>query len=88
MAKALFFGVVLAATLGAQTGPTLAQADASPSRTGDVAAGSAGVRSGNITATGATVPNPGASQGAGTTDLDRGVQREDSKIQNSICKGC
>lgn len=51
-------------------------------------AGSAGARSGNITPTGATVPNPGVSQGAGTTDLDKGIQREDNKITDSICKGC
>ena len=50
--------------------------------------GNAGVRSGNITSTGQTVPNPGASQGAGTTPLDKGVQSEDNKIQSSICKGC
>lgn len=50
--------------------------------------GGAGARSGNITSTGATVPNPGASQSAGTTSLDRGIQAEDNKIQGSICKGC
>ena len=50
--------------------------------------GGAGVRSGNITSTGETVPNPGASQSAGTTPLDRGIQSEDNKIQSSICKGC
>ncbi len=50
--------------------------------------GGAGIRSGNITATGATVPNPGASQGAGTTSLDRGIQAEDNRLQGSICKGC
>ena len=50
--------------------------------------GGAGIRTGNITSTGETVPNPGASQGAGTTPMDRGIEREDSKIQSSICKGC
>ncbi len=50
--------------------------------------GGAGVRTGNITSTGATVPNPGASQGAGTTPMDKGIQREDNKIESSICKGC
>lgn len=45
-------------------------------------------RSDNITSTGETVPNPGASQSAGTTSLDRGIQQEDNKIQGSICKGC
>ncbi len=50
--------------------------------------GGAGVRSGNITSTGATVPHPGESQSGGTTSLDKGVEREDNKIQGSICKGC
>jgi hypothetical protein len=50
--------------------------------------GGAGLRTGHITSTGETVPNPGASQGAGVTSLDRGIQQEDSKIQGSICKGC
>lgn len=48
----------------------------------------AGIRAGNITSTGATVPNPGASQSAGTTSLDRGIQAEDNKIDSGICKGC
>lgn len=41
-----------------------------------------------ITSTGETVPNPGQSQSGGTTKLDRGIQRQDNKIDNSICKGC
>lgn len=40
------------------------------------------------TPTGETVPNPGKSQSGGTTKLDRGIQREDNKIDSSICKGC
>lgn len=83
MMKSLFFGAALALATG---GTALAQdapsSDAAPAR------GGAGVRSGNITSTGATVPNPGASQGAGTTSLDRGIQAEDNKIQSGICKGC
>ena len=50
--------------------------------------GGAGLRSGNITSTGETVPNPGVSQSAGTTPLDRGVEQQDNKITGSICKGC
>ena len=45
-------------------------------------------RDGHITTTGETVPNPGASQSAGTTPLDRGVQNRDNQIDSSICKGC
>jgi hypothetical protein len=40
------------------------------------------------TSTGATVPNPGVPQGSGPTQLDRKIQQEDNKIDNSICKGC
>ena len=50
--------------------------------------GGVGPRSNYITSTGATVPRPGVSQSGGTTSLDRGVEREDSKIDGSICKGC
>ncbi len=48
----------------------------------------AGIRSGNITATGETVPNPGVPQSAGTTSMDRGIEEQDNKIQSGICKGC
>jgi hypothetical protein len=42
----------------------------------------------HITGTGETVPNPGASQGAGVTPLDKGVFHRDEQIENSICRGC
>ena len=41
-----------------------------------------------LTSTGATVPRPGVPQGSGPTPLDRKIQQEDNKIDNSICKGC
>ncbi len=77
--------LLLAAFLAAATGAAAQDRDL-PSR--DQPQNGAGVRSGNITSTGATVPNPGASQSAGTTALDRGIEREDNKITGSICKGC
>ncbi len=40
------------------------------------------------TSTGATVPRPGVPQGSAPTALDRKIQQEDNKIDNSICKGC
>jgi hypothetical protein len=40
------------------------------------------------TSTGETVPRPGVPQGSGPTTLDRKIQQEDNKIDNSICKGC
>lgn len=50
--------------------------------------GGAGIRTGHITATGRTVPIPGASESAGTTPMDKGIEREDTKIESGICKGC
>jgi hypothetical protein len=41
-----------------------------------------------LTSTGATVPRPGASQSAGPTPLDRAIQQQDNKVDNSICNGC
>jgi hypothetical protein len=46
------------------------------------------LRQNNITSTGATVPHPGASQGPGSTPLDRDIDRMNDHIENSICKGC
>ncbi len=81
MAKRFIVGVALVLT-GAGAGWAQSSAPASVER------GDAGLRSGNITSTGATVPNPGASQSAGVTALDKGIQNEDTRIQSSICKGC
>jgi hypothetical protein len=41
-----------------------------------------------LTSTGATVPRPGDSQAAGPTPLDRAIEQQDNKIDNSICNGC
>jgi hypothetical protein len=41
-----------------------------------------------LTSTGATVPRPGVPQASGPTELDRKIQAEDNKIDNSICSGC
>jgi hypothetical protein len=41
-----------------------------------------------LTSTGETVPRPGASQSAGPTPLDRKIEQQDNKIDNSICNGC
>ena len=38
--------------------------------------------------TGATVPRPGVPQGSGPTALDRKIQQENNRIDNSICQGC
>ena len=41
-----------------------------------------------LTSTGETVPRPGVPQASGPTALDRKIQQEDNRIDNSICKGC
>jgi hypothetical protein len=38
--------------------------------------------------TGATVPRPGVPQASGPTPLDRKIEQENNRIDNSICKGC
>jgi hypothetical protein len=83
--------ILLAGTVFVTLGPLGALAQQPPPdlpARDNPANGGAGIRTGNITSTGATVPNPGVSQGAGTTAMDRGIQQEDTKIQSSICKGC
>jgi hypothetical protein len=40
------------------------------------------------TSTGATVPRPGVPQASGPTALDRKIQQENNRIDNSICSGC
>jgi hypothetical protein len=41
-----------------------------------------------LTSTGATVPRPGVSQSSGETPFDRSIERQDDRIDDSICKGC
>ena len=84
MIKTIFVGTILTV---AAVWPALAQ-DAPTPPQGSSTDGGAGVRSGHITSTGETVPNPGEPQSGGTTSMDRGIQAQDNKIQGSICKGC
>jgi hypothetical protein len=46
------------------------------------------LNSDHLAPTGKTLPHPGVPQASGTTDLDRSVQRQDDRTQESICKGC
>ncbi len=41
-----------------------------------------------LTPTGETVPHPGVSQGAPTSNLDRQIWREDNRLDRSICSNC
>lgn len=76
--------VVTAFTLSA-AGSVVAQEDGPRPTTN----GGAGIRAGNIAATGRTMPNAGVPRaGSGVTGLDRGIKEQDNKITGSICKGC
>ena len=41
-----------------------------------------------LTSTGETVPRPGVPQGSGPTPLDRSIEQQNNRIDNSLCKGC
>ena len=41
-----------------------------------------------LTSTGETVPPPGASQGAATSGLDRRIEQQNDRINQSICSNC
>ena len=41
-----------------------------------------------LTSTGATVLRPGFAQAAGPTPLDRSIEQQDNRIDDSICTGC
>jgi hypothetical protein len=41
-----------------------------------------------LTSTGETVAHPGASQGAATTDLDRRIEQQNDRVNQSICSNC
>ncbi len=41
-----------------------------------------------LTSTGATVDRPGESQGAPATNLDRRIERENNRLDQSICSNC
>ena len=86
MAKLKFFAVILAVSM--------ASAAAHGENNGLVAPELSKPTPGHLldqdylTSTGATVPHPGASQSAGPTPLDRAIEEQDNKIDNSICSNC
>jgi hypothetical protein len=41
-----------------------------------------------LTSTGETVAHPGASQGGATTDLDRRIEQQNDRVNQSICSNC
>jgi hypothetical protein len=41
-----------------------------------------------LTGTGATVARPGVPQASGPTPLDRSIEQQNNRIDNSICTGC
>jgi hypothetical protein len=42
----------------------------------------------HLAPTGKTLPHPGLPQADGMTELDRSIQRQDDRTDESICKGC
>jgi hypothetical protein len=46
------------------------------------------LRENYLTSTGETVAHPGASQGAATTDLDRRIEQQNDRVDQSICSNC
>jgi hypothetical protein len=83
MMKPLFVGLLCAAV----TGITVVQAQTS-SRPAPQHKATGLLNENNLTATGETVPHPGASQAAATTDLDRRIRRRNDRIDQSICSNC
>lgn len=77
--------VALVAIIGSMTAAAAQQLPSS-----DVAPGHTDPRARDpyVTSTGATVPNPGKPQGGPTTPQERAIQRQDNRIDSSICKGC
>ena len=41
-----------------------------------------------LTSSGETVPRPGVPQSSGESPLDRSIEQQDNRIDNSICTGC
>ena len=41
-----------------------------------------------LTSTGETVPKPGEPQSSGVTPLEKSIQKQDNKIERSICSNC
>lgn len=42
----------------------------------------------HLTSTGQTVPHPGLPQSSGETPLDRSIEQQNDRIDNSICSAC
>jgi hypothetical protein len=66
--------------------PFVVQAQTTGSDTADAA--SRLLNENYLTSTGATVDRPGESQGAPTTNLDRRIERENNRLDQSICSNC
>ena len=45
------------------------------------------LNSDHLARTGKTLPHPGVPQASGTTELDRSIQKQDERTEESICKG-
>jgi hypothetical protein len=86
MSKSMSVALLLIAVSGFAAHGQGTNRSAVPSPPGD-AAGQP-LNSDHLAPTGKTLPNPGVPQASGTTELDRKIQKQDEKTQDSICKGC
>lgn len=87
MIKRLLLGLLITIATGASA--VQAQSGGSDNSGADSRPGAKGLlNERNLTSTGETVPHPGASQGAPTSDLDRRIEQENDKLDQSICSNC
>lgn len=86
MIKESLLGLLLAiasgASVHAQSGGSDTTGEAAPAR------GTGLLNERNLAPTGKTLPHPGVSQGAPTSDLDRRIEQQDDKLDQSICGNC
>lgn len=86
MLRALWFLLVLtaagAATVRAQTQAPAEAGDPSLEKPRGL------LREPYLTSTGQTVPRPGVSQSAPTSELDRRIQEQNDRIEQTICSNC
>ena len=86
MSRALWVAVLLAA---AAAFAARGQAGGSAGTGPDERAGQSELSNkNNLTSTGETVPHPGASQGAPTSNLDRRIEEQNDRIEKGICSNC
>lgn len=80
--------IAFAFAAGLLAAPALAQTAGSAGDPGAVPSGTRAAPGRDVTATGATVPNPGTDKAGPETDRERKAQERSDKVLRSICTGC